>query len=427
MKEKSKKILRRVGAAVLLGLSFLNFGSSWGRQRAKSTPRRTQNIRKETQEELDSEVKEIADIAEKEAMDVINQEMQQQTQQQQLQQQAQTRTQLTLKYAAIGGWGVAMGVFFMSMIFNQPFGLGKAVLSLLPGEPHVATLTVSMEKDLWQVGENIDVNIQLATNQEKANYFKTTIVYEPTVLELQKINVDKNKFDVVEESQISQKNGIVTIVAKKTGEAENLKKDVIVNLTFKALRKSDKTRIKIDQTESLVIKTKKEDNRGYNILGKTKGATFKITGNFNQSIQCAQIDVVQSRMDKQQWEWLINSAPIPLRKGNDWVNITEGVSLLCAYSKDGSVYILAHSDKMIETLEVMNASNGNKVKIVKTEKWTVGNSRFYTIIIDGNKMIKEFPGKFRNIIISLKINGKKYRWPEKNTGEIVLQTKADNR
>ena len=46
MQEKSKKILRRVGAAFLLGLSFLNFGSSWGGQRAKSVPRRTQNIRK---------------------------------------------------------------------------------------------------------------------------------------------------------------------------------------------------------------------------------------------------------------------------------------------------------------------------------------------------------------------------------------------
>lgn len=423
MKEKSKKILRRIGAAALLGLSFLNFGSSWGRQRAKSTPRRAQNIRKETQEELDSEVKEVADIAEREAMNVINNEMQQQDQQQQMQQQAQTRAQLTLKYAAVGGWGIAMAVFFTSAIFNQPFGLGKAVLSLLPGEPHVATLTVSMKKDSWQVGENIDVNIQLATNEEKANYFKTTIIYEPTILELQKINVNKDKFDIVEENKIDKQKGVITIIAKKTGEIKDLKKDTITSLTFKALQKSDKVRVGIDQAKSLVIKTKKENNRGYNILGRVRGVNFRIVEKLDQVIKCAQIDVVQSRMNRQQWEWLINSAPIPLKTGNDWVHINNETAMLCAYSKDGSIYILMHSDKTIEELEMMNMITGNKIKIMKVDKWAIESSYFYAIIIDGNKMTKELPNKFRNIKISFKINGERQRWPEKTTGEIVLKGK----
>lgn len=421
MQEKSKKILRRVGAALLLGLSFLNFGSSWGGQRAKSVPRRTQNIRKETQEEVDSEVKEVADIAEEEAIDVINQEMQQQEQQHEMQQQTQTRTQLTLKYATVGGWGIAMAVFFTSMIFNQPFGLGKAVLSLLPGEPHVATLSVITEKSIWQVGEDVKVDIQLATNQEKANYFKATIVYEPTILELQKMNVDRSKFNILEENKIDQKNGIITIIARKTGEVEDLKKDTIVKLTFKALQKSDKTQIRLKQAESLVIKTKREDNKGYNILGRVKGSELKIVGRFNEIIRCTQIDIVQSRMDRQQWEWLTNSAPIPLKEGNNWVNLEDKASLLCTHSEDGSVYILVYSDKKIEELELMNTSTGNKVEIIKTDKWSIEESNFYTVIIDGNKMIKESPNKFRDMTISFKINGEKQRWPEKSSGEIVLQ------
>jgi hypothetical protein len=427
MQEKSKKILKRIGAAALLGLSFLNFGSSWGGQRAKSTPRRAQNIRKETQEEVDSEVKEIADIAEKEAADVINREMQQQEQQQQLQQKAQTRTQVTLKYAAVGGWGIAMAVFFTSAIFNQPFGLGKAVLSLLPGEPHVATLTLGAEKSLWQVGEEVEVNVQLATNQEKVNYFKTTIVYEPELLKLQKMDIDKDKFNIVEENKIDQKSGVITIVARKTGEVEDLKKDTIAKLTFKALEKSNKVSIKLDQTKSLVIKTKEEDGRGYNILGRVKGLSLKIVGEANQSIKCAEIDVVQSRMDRQQWEWLVNSAPIPLKSGNNWVDVADKTSLLCAYASDGSIYLLAYSDEVIKELEVMNTSTGNKTKIVKTDKWSIEGGNFYAVILDGNKMVKELPNKFRNIVISFRTGEEKQRWPEKNAGEIVLQVGADNR
>jgi len=420
MQEKSKKILRRVGAAFLLGLSFLNFGSSWGGQRAKSVPRRTQNIRKETQEEVDSEVKQIADIAEKEAMDVIDHEMQQQEQQHKMQQQTQTRTQLTLKYAAVGGWGVAMAVFFTSMIFNQPFGLGKAALSVLPGEPHVATLAVVTEKTLWQVGENMEVDIQLATNEEKANYFKATIVYEPTVLELQKMEIDRDKFNIVEENKIDQENGIITVIARKTGEVEDLKKDTIVKLTFKALQKSDKTQIRLNQAKSVVIKTKKEDNKGYNILGKVKSAEIKVVAKFNESIKCTQIDVVQSRMDRQQWEWLTNSAPVPLKDGNNWVDLDNKASLLCAHAEDGSIYMLVYSDKKIEGLELMNTSTGSKAKIIKTDKWSVEGGNFYTVIINGDKMTKERPNKFRDITISLKIDGEKQHWPEKSSGELIL-------
>ena len=426
MQEKSKKILRRIGAGFLLGLSFLSFGSSWGRQRAKGTPRRAQNIRKETQEELDSEVKAIADIAEKEAQDVINQQMQQQTQQQQMQQQTQTRTQAILRFATIGGWGVAMGVFFTSMIFNQPFGLGKAVLSLLPGEPHVAVLTANTNKDTYQVDEDIKVDINLATNQEKVNYFKIAINYEPTILELEKINIDKNKFDSLESSSVDKKNGNIIIVAKKTGRAENLKKDIIASLTFKALQKTDKAYFKIRQQDSLVIK-KKNNGRSYNILGKTKNAKFKITKKINQLMKCTQVDIVKSRMDREQWEWLINSAPIPLKEGNNWVYINNDISLLCAYSNDGGVYILIHSDKNIKDAQLVNTITGKVADIVKKDKWTVGDNNFYELIFNSNQFTKELSNKLKNIKIILDVGGNHYRWPGRGSGEVLLQKSLNSK
>lgn len=420
MKEKSKKILKRVGAAFLLGLSFLSFGSGWGGQRAKSVSRRAQNLRKETQEEVDSEVKQIADIAEKEAADVISQEMQQRDQQQQMQQQSQTRIQTTLRFAAVGGWGVAMAVFFTSMIFNQPFGLGKAALSLLPGEPHVATLAVITERDDWRVGEDIIVDVQLSTNEEKVNFFKTAIEYDPAIIELQKISIDETKFNILEENKSNKKDGTITIIARKTGSAQNLRKEVIAKLTFKALQKNKETKVSINQAGSLVLKTKQKDNRGYNILGKVKNSDLKIIGNVEESIKCAFIDVVQSRMDKKQWEWLTNSAPTPLKNGNNWVETDNGSSILCAHSGDGGVYILVYDNKIINDFQITNVLTGNNAEIIKTDKWKIGSGNFYAVIVDGNKMIKDESGKFRNLAISFNVGGEKQRWPKKGSGEIGL-------
>ena len=421
MKDKSKKILRRVGAALLLGLSFLNFGSSWGSQRAKSVPRRSQNIRKQTQEEVDTEIQQVADIAEEEATNVMNQEMEQQEEQHEMQQQTQTRTQLVLKYATIGGWGLAMAVFFTSAIFNQPFGLGKAALSLLPGEPHVATLSAVAEKSLWQIGENVVVDIKLATNQEKVNYFKMTIVYDPTIIEFQKIDIDINKFELLEQNEIDQREGIIRLIAKKSGEGEDFKKDIIAKITFKALKKDNKVKVSLLQNESLVLKTKREDNKGYNILGRVRTAEFKIVEEFNKVVKCQSIDIVRSRMDKKQWEWLINGAPIPLKDGNNWIEVGEKTSLLCVYSSDESIYLLVHSDRKVENINLMNKLTGNKASIVEADDWSSGNNYFHTIIIDSSKLIKEKPNKFRDLVISFEVDEKTVRWPEKGLCEFVME------
>jgi hypothetical protein len=420
MEEKTRKIFRRVGAAFLLGLSFLNFGSSWGRQRAKSVPRRTQNLRKQNKEEVDAEVQQVADIAEKEAMDVINQEMRQQEQQQQLQQVAQARTQQVLKYAAIGGWGLAMGLFFTSMIFNQPFGLGKAVLSLLPGEPHIAVLSVVSEKTLWQVGEEVKVEIKLATNEEKVNYFKTAINYDPEIVELQVLEIDESKFNVLEQNNIDKEKGQVSLIARKTENGVDLKKDVIATLIFKALKPSAKTSISLLQEESVVIKTKRENNKGYNILGRVKNISFKVSNKLDETVKCEFVDIVQSRMDKKQWEWLINSAPVPLKEGNNWTHIDDKTAVLCAYSSDGGLYLLLYSDEEVGDMSIINKSTGNKVNVLNREKWSDRENYFEAITFGGGNLVKETPGIFRDLVLSFKVGESSQRWPKRGSTKFML-------
>jgi len=423
MKEKTRKILKRVGAGFLLGLSFLNFGTGWGRQKAKSVPRRAQNVRKETKEELDTEIKQVADIAESEAQNVINQETQEQQQQQQMQiqQQAQTQTQQFLRYATIGGWGVAMAVFFTSMIFNSPFGLGKAVLSVLPGEPHVAVLSVTSKQSTWQVDDEVVVDVKLATNQEKANYFKVSLQYNPEVLKFQKIKIDRKKFDNLEQNKIDQKNGQITFIIRKPKKGDDFKKDVIAQISFKALTKSDKTVIALLQKNSLVLKTKKKDGKGYNILGKTVSAKLKIINRLNEIVKCQKVDVVKSRMTREEWERLIKGAPVPLKDGNNWVDLNDsGAALLCAYSDDGGVYVLLRNKTKIKSISLDNNLTGDRAEIEKVDNWAEGGNYFRTVTINTNKWLREKPNKFRNIVVNVDFDVSKLRWPKKGSAEFVL-------
>ena len=413
MQEKTRKILKRMGAGLLLGLSFLNFGTGWGRQKAKSVPRRAQNVRKETKEELSSEVQQIADIAEKEAEDVINQQTQEQQQQQQMQVQTQARTQTQqfLRYATVGGWGVAMAVFFTSMVFNSPFGLGKAALALLPGEPHVAVLSAQSEKNIWEIGDSVVVDVKLATNQEKVNYFKTVLAYNPDVLQFQKFDIDKNKFDKLEQNKVDIKNGRITFIIKRTNGAE-FKKDVIAKVIFKA-RKDAQTNVNLIQKESLVLKTKKASNKGFNILGKTVSAKLIITQKSKTDIVCSEVEAVSSRMNRQEWERIIKGAPIPVKSDKNTVIDSGDISLSCAFSSDGVLQLLFTGKTFVNEIELINRLTGREAKTIRDYSWTEGDNYFKAVVLDTSKWTKEKPGVFKNAVINFKINNKKVRLPGK--------------
>jgi len=423
MKEKTRKILKRMGAGLLLGLSFLNFGTGWGKQKAKSIPRRAQNIRKTTQEELDSEIQQVADIAEEEAQDVINQvtQEQQQMQQMQLQAQTQTRSQQFLRYATVGGWGVAMAVFFTSMVFNTPFSLGKAVLSLLPGEPHVAVLSLQPQQDRMFVGDTVEVDLKLATNKEEVNYFKAVINYDPQVLRFKKMEIDRTKFDDPEKNKIDPQKGRIELIVKRKEGSSAFKKDTIAKIYFEAIADSPETQIALSQKESLVLKDKK--GKKYNILGKVVAGKVKIHPKLVQEIKCQKLDIVGSRMNKAEWERLTKSAPIPLKDGGKWLSIPQsGFSLLCAYSDDGYLYFLFDNmnKQKINNVQFIHNTTGSKAKVEKTEEWSEGDRLFYSAIIKPDKWIKEKPGVYKGIIINVDLSSKTIRLPEKGSLEIFL-------
>ncbi len=69
MKFKTRKILTRVGSALMLGMSLFNLGALWSKQSGGILPRRSKLTRKQRQEQIGSEQEQIAQISQEEAFE----------------------------------------------------------------------------------------------------------------------------------------------------------------------------------------------------------------------------------------------------------------------------------------------------------------------------------------------------------------------
>ncbi|GEM_PF-3392621 len=420
MKAKTRKILARIGAGLLLGLSFLNFGSGWMRQNFRVIARRAKNIRKAVKEKLSPEVQEIADIAEEEALKVIQKEAQQQQKQVQVQQTV-SQSQVILRYATIAGWGVAMTIFFTSMIFNQPFSLGKMALSLLPGNPHLATLSLQAEKTVVTVGEPIKVDLRLSSGGDPVDAWKAVVNFNQADLDLIKVTVNKDKFNRQEKIDVSEK-GIVTVVAGKTGEPIVLKNEVVASLYFLPKKITKATGLSLFREKSLVIKAGAKKSERYNILGKVRGVKLKIVAKAGDALECKKFELVRSRMNRAYWETVLNeSSLLQGEKNNFWRDLGNDVFLLCGYSDDNTIYLLLMAPREINDFYLVNKLSGKKIDALVTDTWQKDNLYFYSLLIDAEKLVKEKGERFNNLVVYGELEGKTVRWPERGSGALLLK------
>ncbi len=424
MKTERKKIWRRLGAGFLLGLSFLNLGVGWGRQKAKTIPRRTQNLRKRTEEELEPEIKAIADVAEQEAQTVIQEEMEHKSELESVQIQTSRQSFLRrfLNYSMIGGWGVTMAVFFTSMIFNYPFGLGKAVLSLFPGEPHVAVLQLLSEKEYWRVGDDVVLDLQLSTVGEKVVFLRAEMSYDSDYLEFQNVDLVGGLFGEIERIDVDSDKNVLTLVLRSEDGVGLRRRESVARLHFKALRKASALSLKLSQSKSLVLKVKPKDGHGYNILGKVVDESLSILEGGNYSLDCLRLDIVKSRMTREEWERLLKGPPTPLK--NDWFNFQiddDEIFLRCAYSDDDGLYFLLRSARGLDDLFFYNKVIDKNMKIEKKEEWFDEGGVFYAVVVDGRQWIKEKPNVFRNMVLKFKFADVVKRWPVRGTVEFNLK------
>ncbi|MEA1926487.1 MAG: hypothetical protein U9M90_04615 [Patescibacteria group bacterium] len=274
MKQKTRKLLSRIGAALMLGMSLFNLGAVWSKQRGGKMPYRVRNIRKKHTEKVDSETQYVADIAEKEAQIVLALEQKQQEEStQQLQEELGAMLQKIIRYAAISTWIFSASVIFSSAIFNYPFALGKGIMSIFPGVPHVAELSLQTEKKYYKVNEQASIAVYLDTNNEQVDLVKLTIRYDPSFLAFNDYVIDQKYFDSLEKRTINKDQGLICLSFRNSDGGIAIVKSEVAMFHFDTLQEAKTCGVSIEKSESAVIKHNTGAN---NILGKTSSASFRI-------------------------------------------------------------------------------------------------------------------------------------------------------
>lgn len=272
MKQKTRKLLSRIGAALMLGMSLFNFGMIWSKKSVERVPRKTRNMRKQT-EEVDVEVQEIADLAEREAQIVmLTEQLSERESQQQLQDEETIFAPKFFRYAAISLWVFSATILFSSAVFDYPFIVGKGMLSLLPGIPHTAKVTLKTSQEQYQIGDQASVFAYLDTRGDQVEFIKLSLVYNSEQLSLDGFSANKEYFEIVDRQNVDGESGRANFLIKTKGKGAAFDEKKLAAIRFKTTQKSADSAINLNKGESVVVKA---DNKR-NILGKIKNVSFSI-------------------------------------------------------------------------------------------------------------------------------------------------------
>lgn len=400
----------------MLGLSLFSFGSSVGREGAEQAPKRAKQVRRREQEEVQPEVQLVANIAEEEAKAVIV-EQQMETDQQLMQTQdlRLSNAQLAVRVAAVAVWTFGAAVFFGSMVFNYPFSLGKAALSLLPGTPHIATLRLSAEKNVVEQGENITVDVQLDSNTEPVEAAKLLLTYDPALLKFQGFNLEKEFFP---QAHIDTgKAGAVSLILEPMVKPVEIQQRKIAQVHFVALKKSEPAAVGIDQDQSAVLSLK--NGKREDILGAVFGVEFKITEVRSWQLNCRKLEEQMPPADgsvEEYWKNFGKGDILPNSKIG-WMDISEKSAFVCAQT-DEQGYFYVYSEAAAPNKVVIH-SNQQELAVGKEgiiASWQEDRRNFAVFQIPQEWLARQ------NITVDfIAGSGEKIVWPEQGTANIKFE------
>lgn len=368
MKPKTRKLLSRLGAVLMLGMSLFNFGHALRKGPSELRQKRAKHIRIKEKEQEDTEQAQIASVAEEEAMAVLAEVSVAEKESQREAATEQTTTlQRIARYSAVGVWATSATIFFTSMIFNQPFALGKGVLSLLPGNPHVAVFKVGVEKKYFEVGDQIKADVSLHSNGEPAGYAKVTFDYDPEVLRFDNYELTQY-FDGLDERKLDEESGQLILFLKRTKGEMIFEGEKFLAVNFTAMGESRKQPLEVNQDESLVLQSK---DQTYNILGKVTADNFLIIPTQQMLAECEQIRGMDGLRR------ITKATLLPGQKSN-WVSMDEGRAMVCAYQNNQLYLVLTGYNQQELTIKINNKKfDGQTVK-----QWQDGGQQFVAFSFD---------------------------------------------
>lgn len=397
MSHSTRKIFSKIGAGLMLGLSLFNLAAAWSRQAGSEMPKRIRQIRRREKEQIRPETQMIIEIAEQEGKAVIAQHQMHEETDVVIAQGRLTLPQMVIRFAALAVWGTTAGIFFTSMIFNIPFTLGKAVLSLLPGVAHTTVIKLDTESRYVGLDEKLMATVMINTNKDKVNHIKISFDYDPSAMRFDSFEITNPKIDRAK--RIDNADGSFDL-ALESDKAAAYQNEKLLDLSFTPIKSEVTTTIAIDKGKSDVLTTK--DGRVVDILGKTQSVTARIIPPVKVDVSCGRIDF-DGMAEKEKWRDTVVGTPVAGEKR--WMEVDVIRTIRCNYDQNNLYFI--YSGLAYDDPEIFINRDGESVRISRTDspyQWVEGRRVFVLLSLP--------TGSDKELPFHLKVNSdEKERWP----------------
>lgn len=411
MKASSRKILKKIGAGLMLGLSLFNLGAAWSKAEGWNLAKRSKNLRVKEKDQIESEMTIFAEVAEEEALRAIQEKSA--LQQEQFTEEASlTVYQKIYRASAIGILSVALGIFATSMLLNLPFALGKGMLSLLPGNPHLAKLALSVDKESVSVGDEFIVKVNLDSAGEKVDSIKLVLNYNPNLVSFENDSIPTNW--EIKENQIDKKRReLILITEKKKFEPKIFIEEDFMELSFKTknLSAGEDLVFSLNRAKSLVVASEAKIEK--NILGEVHGTKITVFNKEVRDLKCQKLNETIGTIDF--WKNFVKG-DLSMSRENYWQKI-DTMGMICAHNNDYIYITIVYSgDNSIDNFEI----NSRQIQQKMTNAdyfWEEGDFKFFLYQFASNGL-----SEIDNLEIKLTSEFfNKKQWPIEGTGKLILE------
>jgi hypothetical protein len=344
MNTKNREIFKRIGAGLMLGLSLLGFGSSArGSSQTAQLPKRIKNLRQKEKQQVELDSHELLTMIEKEAQAAVRQENLEQDQADLLQMRQQdnlnklTVGQRIFRFGVLGVWGISIGTFFTSLIFNTPIDLGKKVLSVLPGIPHTASLKVALSEESKN-GDKIKTNLLFDSDEYPVVFTRSVLKYDPEKIEFSGYRLLHKNCREIRVNELKRDDYEILEIIFQPEKAAAFEQEKIIQLDFDTIRGNELVEIDLIQPESLVIANTKEGE--YDVLGSVSGVKFLTKEEKTKMMTAGLAFSDENPADVANWQEFIKGN-LSKEGSGYWQELDDDKSFVCSKKGDEIYFLLA--------------------------------------------------------------------------------------
>ncbi len=260
-----------------MGMSLFNITALWGKSSGGILPRRVRVSRKKSQENVSGQIQQTEEMAEQEVAGAFQEVMQESRVEANRQMQKSNFWQQFAFYGVVLTYFVAAAIFFTSLVFNTPFGLGKIALSLLPGKPHLATINLEAvnNSNEYSEGEKINLLVKLSTQSDPVEKIDLFLDYDAEMVKLGEVKEVKNSSFSLNQTKNQLSGQEIIFFDNQELLRGDYKNEVIAEIDFLVLDKKGLGAIEVNRDRSLVLKPG-ESGRRNNILGRVKSFNYLV-------------------------------------------------------------------------------------------------------------------------------------------------------